>query len=73
MKQEMRTVDEECCLIDKKEAADLLGTSTRTIEREVSAGRLPKYKIRGCVRFRKADVLRLSVESALVNPTTRRP
>lgn len=46
-------------LIDKKQAADLLGTSVRTIEREVSAGRLMKHKIRGCVRFLKSDVLRL--------------
>lgn len=46
-------------LIDKKEAALLWGTSTRTVEREVNAGRLPKHKIRGCVRFLKADVLRL--------------
>ena len=46
-------------LIDKKQAADLLGPSTRTIEREVSAGRLVKHKIRGCVRFLKWDVLRL--------------
>jgi hypothetical protein len=46
-------------LIDKRQAADLLGTSTRTIEREVSAGRLVKHKIRGCVRFLMADVLRL--------------
>lgn len=30
-------------LIDKKQAADLLGTSVRTIEREVSAGRLAYY------------------------------
>ncbi len=46
-------------LIDKKQAADLLSTSVRTIEREVSAGRLVKHKIRGCVRFLKVDVLRL--------------
>lgn len=46
-------------LIDKKEAAAIWGTSTRTVEREVNAGRLIKRKIRGCVRFLKADVLRL--------------
>ncbi|MFT4177484.1 MAG: helix-turn-helix domain-containing protein [Luteolibacter sp.] len=46
-------------LIDKKEVAAIWGTSTRTVEREVSAGRLKKYKIRGCVRFIKEDVLRL--------------
>ena len=46
-------------LIDKKEVAALWGTSVRTVEREASAGRLAKHKIRGCVRFLKADVLRL--------------
>jgi excisionase family DNA binding protein len=56
-------------LIDKKQAADLLGTSVRTIEREVSAGRLVKHKIRGCVRFLMADVLRLAgIENS--NPMT---
>jgi len=46
-------------LIDKREVAALWGTSVRTVEREASAGRLVKRKIRGCVRFLMADVLRL--------------
>lgn len=46
-------------LIDKKDVAALWGTSVRTVEREASAGRLKKHKIRGCVRFLKEDVLRL--------------
>lgn len=46
-------------LIGKKEVAALWGTSTRTVEREASAGRLKKYKIRGCVRFLMEEVLRV--------------
>ena len=46
-------------LIRKPEAAQVLGVSTRTIEREVSSGRLKKHKVRGCVCFVLADVLRL--------------
>jgi|GEM_PF-6295800 len=60
--KEMDSSGEDRRLIDKKEAAALWGTSTRTVEREVSAGRLVKYKIRGCVRFLKSDVL------GLINP-----
>jgi excisionase family DNA binding protein len=59
-KQEIRNDDGHLRLIDKKQAAKILGTSTRTIEREASAGRLAKHKIRGCVRFLMADVLRLA-------------
>ena len=59
MKESPQNDDPEFQLIDKKEAAALWRTSTRTVEREVSARRLVKYKIRGCVRFLKADVLRL--------------
>lgn len=46
-------------LIRKGEAAQVLGVSTRTIEREVNSGRLPKRKVRGCVCFLMEDVLRL--------------
>ena len=61
MKSNRDTVndDGQLRLIDKRQAADLLSTSVRTIEREASAGRLQKHKIRGCVRFALADVLRL--------------
>lgn len=47
--------------INKRDAADLRGVSTRTIEREVHAGRLKKYKVRGCVRFRYGDVMLLGL------------
>jgi excisionase family DNA binding protein len=58
--KEIGRSDEAQRLIDKREAAALLGISPRTVEREASAGRLAKYRIRGCVRFLKADVLRLA-------------
>lgn len=47
-------------LVRKQQAAALLGVSPRTIEREVSAGRLKKHKVRGCVCFLVEDVLRLA-------------
>jgi len=46
-------------LVRKPEAAELLGVSIRTIEREVNSGRLKKHKVRGCVGFQMADVMRL--------------
>ena len=46
--------------VRKPGAASLLGVSTRTIERETNAGRLKKYKVRGCVCFLVEDVLRLA-------------
>ncbi len=52
-------IDDHRRLMDKRETAAIWGTSIRTVEREASAGRLVKHKIRGCVRFLKADVLRL--------------
>lgn len=55
--------------VRKPGAAALLGVSTRTIEREASSGRLKKYKVRGCVCFLAADVLRLGdIEKS--NPIT---
>jgi excisionase family DNA binding protein len=43
-------------LLRKKEAAERLACSTRTVEREVSCGRLTRVKIRGGVRFRDSEV-----------------
>lgn len=51
--------DDRNRMVRKKEAAARLGVSTRTIEREVSSGRLKKHKIRGCVCFSLGDVLKL--------------
>ena len=47
-------------LLSKQETADFLGVSVRTVEREISAGRLTKQKIRGCIRVRLSQVLSLS-------------
>jgi hypothetical protein len=47
-------------LLSKQETADFLGVSVRTVEREISAGRLMKQKIRGCIRVRFSQVFSLS-------------
>jgi excisionase family DNA binding protein len=47
-------------LISKREAAEIMGVSVRTIEREVSAGKLLQSRVRGCVRFRLSDVFLLA-------------
>ncbi len=43
-------------LLRKKEAAEILACSTRTIDREASSGRLTRVKVRGGVRFRLSQV-----------------
>jgi excisionase family DNA binding protein len=54
-------------LISKREAADILGVSVRTVEREISAGNLPVQRIRGCVRLWLSRVLlHAGIESNLV-------
>jgi excisionase family DNA binding protein len=47
-------------LVSKKEAADILGVSVRTVEREISAGNLAKHAVRGAVRVSFVGVLRLA-------------
>lgn len=48
-------------LVSKVEAASICGgISTRTLEREAAAGKLPKVKVRGRALFRLSDVLRLA-------------
>ncbi len=59
MKKKIQDFDELLRLVSKREAAAILGVSVRTIEREVSAGRLTKHKVRGSVRFVLGDVMRL--------------
>lgn len=44
-------------LLRKKEAAEKLACSERTIEREASCGRLTRIMVRGGVRFRESEVL----------------
>jgi excisionase family DNA binding protein len=46
-------------LLSKPEVAELLGVSTRTVERMAAAGQLNSIKVRGAVRFRMVDVLRI--------------
>ena len=46
-------------LVSKAQVASMLNVSQRTVDREVASGRLVKIKIRGAVRFRLTDVLKL--------------
>lgn len=43
-------------LLRKKEVAQLLACSERTVERLVAVGRLAQVKVLGSVRFRLSDV-----------------
>ena len=43
-------------LLTKSEAAEQLGVSVRTIERLISAGRLPLVHVEGAARVRVADL-----------------
>jgi excisionase family DNA binding protein len=43
-------------LLTKRDAAELLGISLRTIERVISAGRLPLVHVEGAARVRVADL-----------------
>jgi excisionase family DNA binding protein len=43
-------------LLTKSEAAEQLGVSLRTIERLISAGRLPLVHVEGAARVRLADL-----------------
>ena len=54
-------------LVSKREAAGLFGVSVRTLERMISAGQLSILKVRGCVRLRLSQVLRLA---GIENPLT---
>ena len=47
-------------LVSKREAAGVLGVSVRTVERLVSAGSLHIQKVRGCVRLRFSQVMRVA-------------
>ena len=61
--------NEQILFVSKQGAAKMLDVSTRTIEREVSSGRLKKYMVRGCVRFLVTDVQRLG---GIENPNSSR-
>jgi len=46
-------------LLRKREVADRLACSVRTVEREVISGNLERVKVRGGVRFRESEVNRI--------------
>ena len=46
-------------LLRKREVAERLACSLRTVEREASGGRLTRIKVRGGVRFRESEVQKL--------------
>jgi len=43
-------------MLTKKEVAERLNVSERTVNRLMTSGRLRKIKILGCIRFRMEDV-----------------
>lgn len=43
-------------LLRKKEVAEMLACSVRTVDRLASSGRLTRVKVGGCVRFRASEV-----------------
>jgi excisionase family DNA binding protein len=54
-------------LLKKREAAAYLGVSCRTIERLISAGRIPAIKIFSSCRFDPEDLRRLVVAAKVLN------
>jgi excisionase family DNA binding protein len=46
-------------LLRKREVAERLACSLRTVEREASVGRLTRIKVRGGVRFLESEVQKL--------------
>jgi excisionase family DNA binding protein len=46
-------------LMRKREVAEKLACSLRTVEREASVGRLTRVKVRGGVRFRESEVQKI--------------
>ena len=63
-------------LLTKGEAAEQLGVSVRTIERLISAGRLPLVHVEGAARVRVADlgayVQGLDADSRTTKPSDER-
>ncbi len=50
-------------LLRKREVAERLACSLRTVEREANVGRLTRVKVRGGVRFREAKFRKLLPEN----------
>ena len=51
---QLQTLNER--LLRKKQVAEKLACSERTVDREASCGRLTRVKVRGGVRFRESEV-----------------
>lgn len=43
-------------LLRKKETAEMLGYSVRSVDRDAAEGKLTKVKVRGCVCFRLSEI-----------------
>ena len=54
-----RSLDEYGDLLTEIEAGQVLRVSRQTLYRMRRDGRIPSVKIRGAIRYRKADLLRL--------------
>jgi excisionase family DNA binding protein len=54
-----RSLDEFGDLLTETEAGQVLRVSRQTLYRMRRDGRMPSVKIRGAIRYRKADLLRL--------------
>jgi len=46
-------------LLKKKDVAARLACSVRTVDREANSGHLTRVKVRGGIRFRENEVLRI--------------
>ena len=55
-------------LIVKREAAERLGVSVKTVERLIARGTLHAQKLGGCVRLRLSQVLRVAgIETEMIS------
>ena len=55
-------------LIVKREAAERLGVSVKTVERLIAGGTLHVQKLGGCVRLRLSQVLRVAgIETEMIS------
>jgi excisionase family DNA binding protein len=54
MKVEVQNVNDK--LLRKREVAEMIANSLRTVDRIVAEGKLTRVKIRGGVRFRLSEV-----------------
>jgi len=59
MAAEYKSVQSEPLLLRKREVVQLLGISSRSLDRLLASGRLPRVRISGSVRIRVEDVREL--------------